>query len=160
MTLVCKDSPNLFTERTLFTVCNDIQLHCIQKELHGVKNGQGKLSLVYSLNCSGTQTHNAAMRGGRPRQQLTGQRSQGLLLRLCAAFVSLGFCFPDVINGLLLQRALILFTMMFLRNKTITYLVKLWGRQNLVLLKVFTERNILSWVPDNLSCSVSVKKKN
>lgn len=54
----------------------------------------------------------------------------GFLCWLCAAFVSQSFCFPDVIDGLLLQRAYTLLRdCLGKRYQTKSYLVKLEGER-------------------------------
>lgn len=90
----------------------------------------------------------------------------GCLCWLCAAFVSLSFCFPDVIDGLLLQRAhTLLRGCLEKRYKTKSYLVKLkevgvcvggsssfesfhWKKR-----KTSIDGAVLSWFPHILSCA-------
>lgn len=88
-----------------------------------------------------------------------GQRSKGFFAD-CALPLSLsGFCSPDVIDGLPVQRAHTLFTeTVWKKGEKQSVIESSWGGgQNLASLKVFTERNFLSLFPDNLSCSISVK---
>lgn len=76
----------------------------VQKALYGVKNRQGKLSLVSTLQQAQNSpclchlrhpdTNTTAMREGRPWQQRTGQRSQGVSSPIVCCLCLSGLLLP------------------------------------------------------------------